>query len=71
MEVLNGQSYSARAIALHLNRSNKTISRELNRFHPFCAESAHRQALQRRYGTRKYTKFVRHEGANRLSAKKR
>ncbi|MFA0814092.1 IS30 family transposase, partial [Microbulbifer epialgicus] len=57
IEVLNGQNYSARAIALQLNRSNKTISRELNRFYPYCAESAHRQALQRRHGARKYTKF--------------
>ncbi|WP_444902924.1 helix-turn-helix domain-containing protein [Microbulbifer sp. CnH-101-E] len=34
IEVLNGQNYSAHAIALQLNRSNKTISRELNRFYP-------------------------------------
>ncbi|WP_370452146.1 hypothetical protein [Microbulbifer sp. GL-2] len=31
MELLNGQCYSARAIALRLDRSNKTIYRDFNR----------------------------------------
>ncbi|MCO1333314.1 IS30 family transposase [Microbulbifer sp. OS29] len=57
MEVLNGQNYSARAIAQQLSRSNKTISRELNCCSPYSAESTHRQMLQRRHGARKYTKF--------------
>ncbi|QFT53915.1 IS30 family transposase [Microbulbifer sp. THAF38] len=57
IEVLNGQNYSARAIGLRLNRSNKTISRELGRYSPYCAESAHRQALQRRHGAIKHTKL--------------
>lgn len=57
IEVLNGQSYSARSIAQQLHRSNKTISRELNRCSPYSAENAHRQMLQRRHGARKYTKF--------------
>lgn len=57
IEALNGQSHSARAIAQRLHRSNKTISRELGRCSPYCAESAHRQALQRRHGALKYTKL--------------
>ncbi|WP_444935851.1 IS30 family transposase [Microbulbifer sp. JMSA004] len=57
IEVLNGQNYSARAIAIKLGRSNKTVSRELNRCNPYSAESAHRQMLQRRHGAHKYTKF--------------
>ncbi|MFA0788949.1 helix-turn-helix domain-containing protein [Microbulbifer echini] len=31
IEALHGQNYSARAIAQRLHRSNKTISRELDR----------------------------------------
>ncbi|WP_444935109.1 helix-turn-helix domain-containing protein [Microbulbifer sp. JTAC008] len=57
IEALNGQSYSARAIAQHLHRSNKTISRELGRCSPYCAESALRQALQWWQGTLKHTKL--------------
>ncbi|MCO1335752.1 hypothetical protein MO867_15555 [Microbulbifer sp. OS29] len=57
IEVLSGQNYSARAITQQLSRSNKTISRELNRCGPYSAESVHRQMLQRRHGSRKYTKF--------------
>ncbi|MCO1336558.1 helix-turn-helix domain-containing protein [Microbulbifer sp. OS29] len=41
IEVLNGQNYSARAIAQQLSRSNKTISRELNRCSPYSAKSTH------------------------------
>ncbi|MFA0811751.1 helix-turn-helix domain-containing protein [Microbulbifer epialgicus] len=57
IEALNGQNHSTRAIALQLNRSNKTISRELNPCNPYCAESAHQQTLQRRHGAHKYAKL--------------
>ncbi|WP_444916300.1 transposase [Microbulbifer sp. JMSA003] len=57
IEAFNRQSYSARAIAQHVHRSNKTTSRELGRCSPYCAESAHRQALQRWQGALKHSKL--------------
>ena len=50
IQALNGLGYSARKIAINMQRSNKTISQDIGRCKPnkYCAETAHLDAQQKR-----------------------
>jgi len=58
IEGLNELGFSARAIAIRMERSNKTIARELRRCpnRKYCAEIAHTHATMIRTQARKFTK---------------
>ena len=58
IQTLHELQFSARAIAQNLNRSNKSISRELKRCPVrYCAEIAHRLSQKKRQNASKYTKL--------------
>ena len=60
IQALSQCDYSARHIAKKLGRSNKTISNELKRFlpHSYDAKSAHYQAINKRFGSVKFSKLT-------------
>ena len=58
IQPLHELQFPARAIVKNLNRSNKSISRELKRYPVrYCAEIAHRLSQQKRQDVSKYTKL--------------
>lgn len=58
IQALHELQFSARAIARTLKRSNKTVSRELQRLEQrYCAREADRQALYQRASARKAKRF--------------